>query len=94
MDEISDAPEKFSGKEVCVKGEVTAVCKAKGCWMTMAGKKTTSRARVTFKDYAFFVPMDVKGKKVRLHGYLEEFSLSREEADELIMSARNIVYKK
>ncbi len=37
---------------------------------------------------------EIKGKKVRLHGYLEEFSLSREEADELIMSARNIVYKK
>ena len=37
---------------------------------------------------------EIKGKKVRLQGYLEEFSLSREEADELIMSARNIVYKK
>ena len=34
-----------------------------------------------------------KGKKIRIKGYLEEFSLSREEADELIMSARNIVYK-
>ena len=34
---------------------------------------------------------EVKGKKVRLQGYLEEFSLTREEADQLIMSARNIV---
>ena len=35
-----------------------------------------------------------KGKKIRLHGYLEEFfSLTREEADQLIMSARNIVFK-
>ena len=76
LDEISDAPEKFSGKEVCVKGEVTAVCKAKGCWMTMAGKKITSRARVTFKDYAFFVPMDVKGKKVRLKGEVKVKMLS------------------
>ncbi len=36
---------------------------------------------------------ELKGKKIRIKGYLEEFSLSREEADELIMSAREIVYK-
>ena len=36
---------------------------------------------------------EIKGKKIRIKGYLEEFSLSREEADELIMSARKIVYK-
>ena len=36
---------------------------------------------------------EVKGKKIRIDGYLEEFLLSREEADQLIMSARNIVYK-
>ena len=36
---------------------------------------------------------EVKGKKIRIDGYLEEFSLSREEADQLIMSAREIAYK-
>jgi N utilization substance protein A len=36
---------------------------------------------------------EIKGKKVRIEGYLEEFSLSREEADQLIMSAREIVFK-
>ena len=36
---------------------------------------------------------EVKGKKIRIEGYLEEFSLSRKEADELIMSAREIAYK-
>ena len=36
---------------------------------------------------------EVKGKKIRLQGYLEEFSLTREEADQLIMSARDIVFK-
>ena len=29
----------------------------------------------------------------KIQGYLEDFALSKEEADELIMSARNIVYK-
>ena len=36
---------------------------------------------------------EVKGKKIRIEGYLEELSLSRKEADELIMAAREIVYK-
>ena len=36
---------------------------------------------------------EVKGKKIRIEGYLEEFSLSREEADQLVMSARDIVFK-
>ena len=36
---------------------------------------------------------EIKGKKIRLDGYLEEFSLSKDEADQLIMSAREIAYK-
>jgi N utilization substance protein A len=36
---------------------------------------------------------EIKGKKIRIEGYLEEFSLSREEADLLIMAAREIVFK-
>ena len=36
---------------------------------------------------------EIKGKKIRIDGFLEEFSLSREEADQLIMAAREIVFK-
>ena len=36
---------------------------------------------------------EIKGKKVRIEGYLEEFTLPREEADQLIMAAREIAYK-
>ena len=35
----------------------------------------------------------VKGERVRIKGYLEDFALSKKEADDLIMSARNIVYQ-
>ncbi len=35
----------------------------------------------------------VKGERVKIQGYLEDFALSKTEADDLIMSARNIVYK-
>ena len=35
----------------------------------------------------------VKGERVKIHGFLEDFALSKDEADGLIMSAREIVYK-
>ena len=35
----------------------------------------------------------IKGEKVKIQGYLEDFALSKNEADDLIMAARDIVYK-
>ena len=35
----------------------------------------------------------VKGERVKIKGYLEDFALSKQEADSLIMSARDKVYK-
>tara|TARA_B100000029_G_scaffold468950_1_gene506409 strand:- start:2454 stop:4004 length:1551 start_codon:yes stop_codon:yes gene_type:complete len=35
---------------------------------------------------------EIKGKRIKINGYLEDFALSREEADNLIMGARKIVF--
>ena len=35
----------------------------------------------------------VKGERVKIKGFLEDFALSKPEADDLIMSARKKVYK-
>ena len=35
----------------------------------------------------------VNGEKIKVKGYLEDFALTKEEADNLIMTARNIAYK-
>ena len=34
-----------------------------------------------------------KGVKYKIDGYLEEFALNKNEAEELIMNARNIIFK-
>ena len=34
-----------------------------------------------------------KGERIKIKGYLEDFALSKKEADELIMTAREIAYK-
>ena len=36
---------------------------------------------------------EIKGKRIRINGYLEDFALTREEADSLIMNARKLVYE-
>ena len=35
----------------------------------------------------------VKGERVKIKGCLEDFALSKKEADDLIMSARDKIYK-
>ena len=34
-----------------------------------------------------------QGKRFKIEGFLEEFALAKNEADDLIMNARNIVFK-
>jgi Domain of unknown function (DUF4920) len=53
---------------VKVTGTVEAVCKAKGCWMNISSDKGAPSMFVKFKDYAFFMPKDIAGKKVVMVG--------------------------
>ena len=53
---------------VKVTGTVEAVCKAKGCWMNISSDKGAPSMFVKFKDYAFFMPKDIAGKKVVMLG--------------------------
>lgn len=50
-----------------VSGKVRDVCQVKGCWMDIALADNTVM-KVRFKDYAFFMPKDLKGKTVILQG--------------------------
>ncbi len=60
-----------------VNGEVEAVCQKKGCWMNIKNANGESM-RVTFKDYAFFMPMDCAGKTAIVEGVakIEETSIA------------------
>jgi len=53
---------------VQVKGVVESVCQKKGCWMNI----TTDEGKelfVQFKDYGFFMPLDLMGNEVILNGH-------------------------
>ena len=55
---------KFNGK---ITGTVTEVCQEKGCWMKV-DNGSGQPLMVKFKDYGFFMPKDIVGKKVVLDG--------------------------
>ncbi len=55
---------------------------------------------LTLKDFADLASDEltgtfdvIKGEKVKIKGYLEDFALSKNEADQMIMSAREKIYK-
>lgn len=64
--------------ETKVKGTVSGVCQAKGCWMTIVSQEEGKPEMfVKFKDYGFFMPFDLAGKEVVMAGkaYREETSV-------------------
>jgi hypothetical protein len=57
-------------EDVVVEGKVTGVCQSKGCWMTLISSKNadTPPIFVKFKDYGFFMPLDLAGGRVIMKG--------------------------
>lgn len=74
--------------EVVIKTTVVEVCPKKGCWMNVSGKNSAEPMRVTFKDYGFFVPTELKGKEVAMQGRLVKHVESVEEQKHLLKDAK------
>lgn len=67
--ELSSKMSGNSGKlNTQIEGKVSSVCQKKGCWMTIDVPNGESM-RITFKDYAFFMPKDIVGKTVVAQGF-------------------------
>ncbi len=65
-------------ENVKVKGKVSGVCQAKGCWMNIVSEDADKEAMfVKFKDYGFFMPKDIAGETIIMRGkaYKEETSV-------------------
>ena len=61
---IFNSKEKF---DISFKAKVTDVCQMKGCWMKL-DIGNNEEVMVNFKDYGFFVPIDIKDKEVIVSG--------------------------
>jgi hypothetical protein len=100
--------EKADKLDAKVTGKVSAVCKVKGCWMTMISEKPGQPdMRVTFKNYAFFMPKDIVGKTVVIDGaavvetisvadqrhYAEDAGQSKEEIEKITQPKRELTFE-
>lgn len=74
----------WAGRTVTVEGAVKRVCQMKGCWMELAPDGAERGVRVTFRDYAFFVPTDSRGAAARLEGEFARNTFSKADADHLV----------
>lgn len=75
-----------SSSPMIVKGTVTEVCPKKGCWMKL--KTSAGDLRVAFKDYGFFVPVELVGREVAMQGQFIVHTESVAEQKHLLQDAR------
>jgi hypothetical protein len=76
-------PASYDQKVVTVRGTIARACQKKGCWMELRPAGAESGMRVTFKDYAFFVPLDSAGASARVEGAVQFKKLEAEYAAHL-----------
>jgi hypothetical protein len=76
-------PQAYTRNPVVVEGVVDRACTTKGCWLQLAPAAGEEGVRVTFKDYAFFIPMNAAGMKARAQGIMTVKRLSKKDADHL-----------
>lgn len=96
---------KQDSLNIKLRGEIVEVCQKKGCWMVM-DLGEGHFMRVTFRDYGFFVPQDIVGKKAvvsgtakkettsveRLRHYAEDAGKSPEEVNAIHEPKEEVVF--
>lgn len=71
--EFADLMSKISTQDTVktqLRAKVEGVCQVKGCWMNLVPTDGSSAESifVKFKDYAFFMPLDLAGSNVIVDG--------------------------
>ncbi len=67
IDEFASEMKGKDSLKVKIRAVAADVCQNKGCWMKVENADG-SMMRIKFKDYGFFVPMDITGKSVIFEG--------------------------
>lgn len=73
--ELVDLLQEEDSVWVSLKSKIVTNCQSSGCWMDLdLGNNKT--VKVTFKDYAFFIPIDSEGKKATIEGFAKKEIIS------------------
>lgn len=76
--EVVRHPERYAGRPVLVRAQVTDACQRRGCWIVLSDGQEGIRVR--FQDYGFFLPKDSAGKLAYVEGLVASETLSEETA--------------
>jgi hypothetical protein len=79
--DLLSGADDYLGRLVLVETRIAQVCQKKGCFFI--AQEGPAIARVSFKDYGFFVPSDSAGKRVRLAGVLQRELVGTGEAQHM-----------
>jgi hypothetical protein len=88
---LSD-PKAYANQTVTTEGKVQRACSRKGCWMEIGDGPDA--CRVTFKDYAFFVPTDSAGASAKIQGRLDTRDVEPEAVAHLESEGARFPHKK
>jgi Domain of unknown function (DUF4920) len=72
-------PDDYTGKTVQVKGKITEVCQAMGCWMELANQDG-QKIRIKVNDGEVEFPKDSAGGTAVAEGKFTKIVLTREQA--------------
>ena len=79
--ELVGNSEQHIGTEVVVSTQIVKVCQKKGCFFI--ARDGDAVARVTFKDYGFFIPTDSDGKTVTLMGTFSHETVTQKQSEHI-----------
>lgn len=79
LGELINQSDKYQDQEVLVETRIAKVCQKKGCFFVAT--EGAASARISFKDYSFFIPTDSGGKDVLLSGTFSRTTVSAEQAE-------------
>lgn len=74
LEKLIENYSKHKGQVVTFEATPKKVCQKSGCWMVL--ESGGQQVRTLFKDYGFFVPKDLAGKKVRVQGVMGKKKVS------------------
>jgi hypothetical protein len=79
--------EQYAGQPVRIEGQIQDVCSKKGCWMVLQDGEAS--ARVTFKDYGFFVPKNATGAHATIVAQVTRETMSEDVAKHLAAESKD-----
>jgi Domain of unknown function (DUF4920) len=79
LTELAANPDAYVGKTFRVKGTITEVCQAMGCWVVLTDS-TGAKMRIQMQEGKVAFPKDASGRSAVAEGKLARYELSREDA--------------